>query len=1393
MIKKLFHLSDIHIRNGDIEYSRYNEYLEVFYNLFNEINKDIENYKLKKDEILIIITGDIFHNKNNIGNYGLMLYKILVENLTKIAYTIILEGNHDSIQHEINQPSLVTSTLVIDNLLILQESKSFIIDNLGFSYVNIRDTLDNLSSSGRKKNLDNFPIIDDIDNLEYKIALFHGTFANVKLYNGTYIQNTSNPYPLTWIEKFDLALLGDIHLRQKGIYKNLLWCYSGSLIQQNFGEDILEHGYVIWDLENKTIIEKNVYNKIGKIVLKQENDIILLRKTNNFVNLEKYIENNIKLFPKNIEIKFQTNYDYYLLDNLLNKYNINYKIISKNNNNIFSKKNINDNNINFNYIDNNNLLNYFKQHLNNEQFLLLDNILNNFDNLLFDFKKYPDELHSECNKKNKDISLYINNCILSQDNKKNKSQFEILYLEWENLYCYQNNNWINFDNLLNSTFLISGNNGIGKSAIYDILCLAIWGDITIDKQNDINSGIINYNSNNGYTIIELYIDNNFYKIKKEFNRKKDNNLLIKISTFLYIKQDNNIYKLIKKDHAAKEYIINLFGTLNYFLSSSMITQNIDNNILKMNYKDCIKLIDNATNIDYIYNLYNLFKNSLNKYKDFNKIINSKKLVYEKLVNNYKNKNIDNIDIHKSKLDSLINQKNIFKNSIYNIDNNIIDFDINIDYDILLYNFDKKNIYDTNILFHENKDKFNKLQFFFDNLNIDYNNIVKYSKLICNNNINFNIDYNFFNNEKLFLSNYLNNDFQDLFNIDIYSLNIKLNNNISKIKDYQIIIDNLDINKPKKIDKINFDYNIIIDNILNIFKSIDQFIEFCNLNINNKNNIEINNFDFHHNDNLYNYNTFLKYKSKINNLNDNINLNKQKIDDIDNKLNDNIKLLNTFDIINQPTIKIKFKTSKSTKNYIDNFLKNINDIIQYNNDNIHTFNQFNQILEIKNKLNEYSCDEYNYDKNCKYCIKRSCVIKINNLKDKLSNLEANLDNTILKKYKNNLLYIEKYNLYNNWYKYYLINETKKNIEQFINLKINYKNIIDFYLKEINNNTNYNVNFLNYIIYLNQKYNHYHNFDIYDKWFKKYNEYILKISFIKDENISLENHLYYYNIIKPRLDNYYKFKDDFNDLLIYNSQLYLKYEIIIRENIEYNLLFNKKKLKDNFITNNKIINIDNDIIQLNLLINEYNTYNIIYNENKVIFNNLLKIENDIDTIINIIHIIIDKFKDYKKWLYQNFILKNIVHNTNNLIKLLCHNNTINFYLDFLLTENKDIIHINWLIKNNIDNNIEVISINQASGFQNFVISIALRLSLFSNNNCSQLFIDEGFTACDKDNLSVVPKFLKNLLELYNTIIVVSHIDVIKDNIDDKIEINYNNIYKYSNLEYGNKKIYIMNKKN
>jgi len=49
-----YHISDIHIRNDQ----RYDEYNEVFDNLFLELRNDINE---KNNESLIVITGDILH------------------------------------------------------------------------------------------------------------------------------------------------------------------------------------------------------------------------------------------------------------------------------------------------------------------------------------------------------------------------------------------------------------------------------------------------------------------------------------------------------------------------------------------------------------------------------------------------------------------------------------------------------------------------------------------------------------------------------------------------------------------------------------------------------------------------------------------------------------------------------------------------------------------------------------------------------------------------------------------------------------------------------------------------------------------------------------------------------------------------------------------------------------------------------------------------------------------------------------------------------------------------------------------------------------------------------------------------------------------------------------
>jgi hypothetical protein len=188
-----------------------------------------------------------------------------------------------------------------------------------------------------------------------------------------------------------------------------------------------------------------------------------------------------------------------------------------------------------------------------------------------------------------------------------------------------------------------------------------------------------------------------------------------------------------------------------------------------------------------------------------------------------------------------------------------------------------------------------------------------------------------------------------------------------------------------------------------------------------------------------------------------------------------------------------------------------------------------------------------------------------------------------------------------------------------------------------------------------------------------------------------------------------------------------------------------------------------------------------------------------MLTILDTIIINFQDFRINLYDNVVLKKLLCNTNKMLKNICHSITKPFELDYITNVSRDMIHINWLIKNvNIggggggsggssgDNNKQIISINQASGFQQFVISLALRLCLFGNNKaiCKQLYIDEGFVSFDKYNLSIVPNFLKSLLAYFDTIVIVSHIDLIQETIEDNeciAEINYNNKTSVSTLTY------------
>ena len=1455
-LRYIFHLSDLHIRNGDKISCRYDEYNDVFNETIISISNQIKKLNLLLNEYIIIISGDIFHNKNIIGNYGLLLYKNFIEHLVKLGRVIIFHGNHDRNQSEIDQPSLVfSSTFNIDNLTILNDSTTFNIDNIGFSYVNIDDTLDIYRNSGRIQDLPTFPEI--IGDVKYKIALFHGSFQNAKLFNGDCIRDENNPYPLEWVKDFDYVLLGDIHKRQVFNYKKKTICgYSGSLIQQSFGENVVEHGYLIWDLENKKINEINVYNKIGYINIKEnETEEILIRINGKYeILLKDYINNNKKYIPEKLEIKTFSKINFQNLNSLLKNFNISFNIISRLDETKFIGQKEEDyiateiyNEAQMiNIVDNSFILDYFSKYLSSDKLKILHNIILNKEQLLFDISKYPDDLHSECVKRNKELSLEILKCVKSDDIKHLKPKYFIKYVEWEGLFCYENKNCLNMSDLDLKTFLIKGKNGTGKSAIYDILTLAIWGEITTLKKNtSLSSGIINYKKTLAYTIVDIEIDNILYRIERDYAVKKD---LTKINY-----NHRNIYKfinekdleLIKKDSACEILVKQLFGTIDNFLSSSMITQNIDYDILTMDFKDCIDIIDKSCNIEYINNLYNLFKTTINKYRDFRRIVESKKQVYEKLISTNKIKEVNDEEIinNKNKLDLLLKEKSELQELFES--NDYIKIDIKNPKTLLLLDIDyikliedlKKNINDvtkqitTNEEYILYKEQFNELKYLLKDETTNSLNILKKSYnssiIIDDNEKKLKpCELSLIKKEDELLKQYLNDDikFKDTYikTLEEYKdeLNI-LNENYKDLneKHKEIInIKQIEIIDPKITNENH------LKEINKIFETVDDLHKYISENIKEPKLNSIIKKE-------YTYNNYKKYLEKEIEINKKLKLNKEKIIKLENDFKLTFSKQQILKIKNKPDISISYKTSsiinkEIKKINIKEILKTISDdekilnIYYEKQDNINKLET--ELLSYKQELLLFtSKDDYKYNPLCEICCKRSWVCRIKELDIIINKLECDIKtiNDEIDNDENDYLLInerndinnetkKRYELLNEWLEYYKSKEIYDKITKELNLIVSEKDNINKEIieldKEINEIKIIKIYFNNISYDLYETLN---NIDLYEKykiWLDKYECINKELIIVKTNITNLEYYINYSTNIKPRISSlkilkkqYKEWEDYENKLKIINAykmfelrdmlEMYDKINEYTYNNSLKPLIISKLKL------NEEIKEIEVKIKAVENLIVKSSTINTYNKENRESYDKLFEILTNLDDILNTLETIIINFQAFRIDMYDTHILNKLCERANKIIKSLCHNDTKPFKLDYLITVLKDSIHINWLINNEKINEIEnnnkqLISINQASGFQHFVISLALRMSLFVNKQetmCNQLFIDEGFINFDKENLSIVPSFIKSLLSYFNNIVIVSHIDLIQDNIDEIAEIKYNKINSVSSMEYGNYK--------
>jgi exonuclease SbcC len=80
--------------------------------------------------------------------------------------------------------------------------------------------------------------------------------------------------------------------------------------------------------------------------------------------------------------------------------------------------------------------------------------------------------------------------------------------------------------------------------------------------------------------------------------------------------------------------------------------------------------------------------------------------------------------------------------------------------------------------------------------------------------------------------------------------------------------------------------------------------------------------------------------------------------------------------------------------------------------------------------------------------------------------------------------------------------------------------------------------------------------------------------------------------------------------------------------------------------------------------------------------------------------------------------------------------------------------------------------ASGMEKMMASIAIRVALVNISSLAKsdiFIIDEGFGALDDTNIEACNRLLNSLKKYFKSIIIISHIDAIKDIVDKNIEIS------------------------
>jgi len=966
-IEVIYQIADIHIPG--------NQEREKEYEIVLERTQEIIRKDLRKK--MVVLCGDLFHDKTKPYQEANILAREFMKGLGDLCSTIIIQGNHDvNIDNEDRKDSIKSTLCKLETIYpinYLTENKIYKINGINFGLTKMTNQK---PTSIEKRNI-----------FEMYIGLYHGTLYKSKTDEG-YEFNDNLKIKASDFEDYSIVMLGDIHKYQY-MNKEKSIAYSGSLVQQNYGETINSHGILLWDLKTKK-----------SELIEVPNDYIF--KTHLITDIKNYnipeIENKLcrlKLLHKGVERLDLIKYE----KEIKMRYNIIQLIKQEITEDIIIDKNMKE------------------EEIMNKKFMEI----------------YMDFLVKNQLTEDKKVSGMLEK-IIDEEQKKvsgEKKEIKIHELEFENLLTYGSNNKINFDKL-NGINILPGINGLGKSSLIDIILFTIYNKCSKGEGKD----VLNIRYDKGYSILRLELNGEKYTIYRGIIKNKTSVCILKdyqVKEKIYNelkrintkkKENNKIDKEKEKNisddgkFSIDKQIKNLFGEYEDMIMTSVILQNGANfidldyteqkkiltNILGLNLFENVRLISSQKHRHYTSNILKNIEKEMtcieydsqidnenkeliendeklkNKNQEYLDLLKEKHIIEYKLDGNPEI-NLDKINQEKKILEirqnNLEEQMKIIKQNTKNISQEIKnDLENKIEHSQININEFSKEIKKSN---NNNTEKLKK-----DKIQIE--------KIIYEINENLNILGEYIN--KL---DGENNEILKKILINDGEINTKKNeyenektNQIKKTNDKKMLEKSITLQKEnnKELLKHNFSDNCecCVNN-----KLIHEQIGYLQKIIKLQKELELIKCDESDLDYIDEKLLLLKkYEENVNT----INVNKLKIETLENKLkleNKNILLIDENINVNNSNIDINGKINEQYEILLNN--KRQFDMIK----------QYEKILDEheKNiiKISEYENIINGYDKNKENIIKLSGIKKIeneiNNEIKKITETKKIISNNILK--------------------------------------------------------------------------------------------------------------------------------------------------------------------------------------------------------------------------------------------------------------------------------------------------------------------------------------------------------------------------------------------------------------